>query len=255
MQKSIATLGGDQPTPRLGKGRGVNRPGSGNNIVYMASNCKTKAGEEQHRGTYKGKNKARTLAQKLSISLHRDTNRGRVSLFNRLDRGDNDQVLSREEFVGEIDAMMTGKRDRLSKEELGIVFDFFAKTDGDEATMNFTEFERVISDQALSEGNRQLVEKVFKGIDVRGDGFIDLEDVKKRFNAKFHPKYQNGEWTEDDVFLDYLRDLESKGCINKDDRVSRDEFFLYYNRIRATVDSDTYFDCMMRQAYPKLLNC
>ncbi|VDN13600.1 unnamed protein product [Dibothriocephalus latus] len=72
--------------------------------------------------------------------------------------------------------------------------------------------------------------------------------MKGVYNAKSHPKYQNGEWTEQDVFREYLKTFEC-GSSDVDGKVTWDEFLNYYSGISASVDDDIYFDLMMRNAY------
>lgn len=66
-------------------------------------------------------------------------------------------------------------------------------------------------------------------------------------NARNHPKYQSGEWTEDEVLRSFLDSIDTPG--NPDGKVTRDEFMNYYAGVSATIDDDCYFDLMMRSCY------
>jgi hypothetical protein len=66
-------------------------------------------------------------------------------------------------------------------------------------------------------------------------------------NARSHPKYQSGEWTEDQVLRSFLDSMDTPG--NPDGKVTRDEFMNYYAGVSATIDDDCYFDLMMRSSY------
>lgn len=66
-------------------------------------------------------------------------------------------------------------------------------------------------------------------------------------NARSHPKYQSGEWTEDEVLRSFLDSIDTPG--NPDGKVTRDEFMNYYAGVSATIDDDCYFDLMMRSCY------
>lgn len=48
-------------------------------------------------------------------------------------------------------------------------------------------------------------------MDKTGDGVITVEDLRGVYNAKHHPKYMNGEWTEDDVFRKFLESFDTPG--------------------------------------------
>ena len=51
--------------------------------------------------------------------------------------------------------------------------------------------------------------QAFRKLDKTGDGVITIEDLREVYNAKHHPKYQNGEWTEEQVFRKFLDNFDS----------------------------------------------
>ena len=51
--------------------------------------------------------------------------------------------------------------------------------------------------------------QAFRKLDKTGDGVITIEDLSGVYNAKYHPKYQNGEWTEEQVFRKFLDSFDS----------------------------------------------
>ncbi|KAH9385023.1 hypothetical protein HPB48_027059 [Haemaphysalis longicornis] len=72
-------------------------------------------------------------------------------------------------------------------------------------------------------------------------------DLKGVYNARQHPKYQNGELTEDQVFLLFLKNFDSPN--DPDGKVTIEEFVNYYAGVSASIDTDAYFDLMMRNAW------
>lgn len=94
---------------------------------------------------------------------------------------------------------------------------------------------------------RDLVMRAFKKLDRTNTGEITIDDLRGVYSAKFHPKYMNGQWTEEDVFLEFLKTFDSPN--EPDGIVSWDEFYNYYTGVSASIDSDAYFDVMMRQAW------
>ncbi|KAL7376604.1 hypothetical protein ABVT39_011731 [Epinephelus coioides] len=61
----------------------------------------------------------------------------------------------------------------------------------------------------MSKARKEVVMQAFRKLDKTGDGVITIEDLRGVYNAKYHPKYQNGEWTEDQVFRKFLDSFDS----------------------------------------------
>jgi len=94
---------------------------------------------------------------------------------------------------------------------------------------------------------RDLVMMAFKKLDRTNTGEITIDDLRGVYSAKYHPKYMNGQWTEEQVFLEFLKTFDSPN--DPDGIVSWEEFYNYYTGVSASIDSDAYFDVMMRQAW------
>jgi len=71
----------------------------------------------------------------------------------------------------------------------------------------------------MSKARREVVMQAFRKLDKTGDGVITIEDLRGVYNAKYHPKYQNGEWTEEQVFRTFLDSFDSP--YDKDGKVLR----------------------------------
>uniref|UniRef100_A0A1I8HJG4 Calcyphosin-like protein n=1 Tax=Macrostomum lignano TaxID=282301 RepID=A0A1I8HJG4_9PLAT len=97
--------------------------------------------------------------------------------------------------------------------------------------------------RALNESRLKLIKAAFQKMDKTGDGQITVKDLKGIYNARQHPKYQNGEWSEDQVFTEFLKTFEAP---NTTDGV---EFLNYYSGISNSIDHDSYFDLMMRNSW------
>lgn len=70
----------------------------------------------------------------------------------------------------------------------------------------------------MSKARKEVVMQAFRKLDKTGDGVITIEDLRGVYNAKYHPKYQNGEWSEDQVFRTFL---DSFDCpYDKDGKVT-----------------------------------
>ena len=53
-----------------------------------------------------------------------------------------------------------------------------------------------------------------------GDGVITIEDLKRSYDVRHHPKYISGEWTRDRVLLEFLNNFQVG---EKDEVVSYDQ--------------------------------
>ncbi|NXI84796.1 CAPSL protein, partial [Rhipidura dahli] len=132
----------------------------------------------------------------------------------------------------------------INKEEAQELFRKFDK-DGS-GTIDFDEF-LVTLRPPMSNARKEIVMKVFQKLDKTGDGVITIEDLKEVYNVKYHPKYQNGDWTEDQVFRAFLDNFDSSN--EKDGKVTTDEFMNYYAGVSASIDTDVYFIVMMTNAW------
>lgn len=113
-------------------------------------------------------------------------------------------------------------------------------------TLHFDEFLRALR-PPMSASRKKLVIAAFRKLDKTGDGVVTIEDLKGVYNAKNHPKYKSGEMTEEDVFKIFLKGFDDPG--NPDGQVTEEEFMNYYFGVSCSIDNDSYFDLMMRQAW------
>ncbi|KAK7502239.1 hypothetical protein BaRGS_00006603 [Batillaria attramentaria] len=95
----------------------------------------------------------------------------------------------------------------------------------------------------MSETRKKLVIKAFAKMDKSGDGVITVDDMMGVYDPKFHPKFQNGEMTRNDVFREYLKNFEAENSV--DGKVTLDEWLDYYSGVSISIDDDAYFSLMM----------
>ena len=62
-----------------------------------------------------------------------------------------------------------------------------------------------------------LIKEAFNKLDRTEDGVITTEDLKGVYNVSKHPKYLNGEWTEDQCLRTFLDSFDTPD--NKDGTV------------------------------------
>jgi len=131
---------------------------------------------------------------------------------------------------------------RLTKGEIDLVFQAYDKSSN--GTISFDEFLNALRGE-LNENRKALVGRAFKKLDVTGDGFVRLDDIKQIYNARKHPKVISGEKTVDEVLKEFLNTFDS----NADGTLSLEEFEQYYAGVSASIDDDAYFSLMMFNAW------
>ncbi|NWV24196.1 CAPSL protein, partial [Origma solitaria] len=132
----------------------------------------------------------------------------------------------------------------LSEEEAQAVFKIFDKNGS--GTIDFDEF-LVTLRPPMSNARKEIIMQAFQKLDKTGDGIITIEDLRGLYNVKYHPKYQNGDWTEDQVFRAFLDNFGTP--YDRDGKVTIEEFLNYYAGVSASIDTDIYFIIMMKTAW------
>ncbi|XP_059173804.1 calcyphosin-like protein isoform X2 [Physella acuta] len=165
--------------------------------------------------------------------------KGLARTFKIMDDDEN-RSLDKKEFAKGLHDYGVTEFDKAQIDELFNIFD-----KDKSGSIDFDEF-LVRLRPAMSQSRKTLIYQAFKKLDRTGDGVVTIEDLKGVYNAKKHPKYLSGEWTEEQVFRLFLDSFDSD---DKDGRITKEEFENYYSGVSASIDSDAYFDLMMRNAY------
>jgi len=130
-----------------------------------------------------------------------------------------------------------------SAKQVRTVFDAF---DSDRSgAIDFDEFIFGIRGQ-LNERRRQLVLLAFEILDSDHSGVVELNDISAKYNADKHPDVISGKRSRDDVLREFLDTFDT---IDKDGRVTTEEFIKYYGNCSSSIDDDDYFELMIRNAW------
>jgi Ca2+-binding EF-hand superfamily protein len=91
-----------------------------------------------------------------------------------------------------------------------------------------------------------MVDKAFLKFDKDGNGHIDINDIRGVYDARMHPKVKSGEWTEDQVFAEFLTNFNDR---NRDGKIDRGEWNEYYAAVSSSIDNDEHFVLLMKNAW------
>lgn len=146
-----------------------------------------------------------------------------------------------------IDELQTGLADyglRITKGDVQILMDAINEQPG----LKYVVYDDLLYSLrgTLSQRRAQLVLEAFGRFDKTGDGIVDYDDLKGSFSAAHHPDVKSRRKSEKQVMVHWLAVFE--GHV-KDGRVTKEEFLDYYANISASIDSDEYFELMIRNAW------
>lgn len=105
----------------------------------------------------------------------------------------------------------------------------------------------------MNDFRRSLVFQAFNKLDLDGSGEVDKNEITRLYNASLHPDVKQGKKSEEEELSDFLDTFEihysilHPGEYNK--RVNFAEFCEYYNNISVNIDSDEYFELMIKNAW------
>ena len=85
----------------------------------------------------------------------------------------------------------------------------------------------------------------FEVIDKDRNGRLDIQDICDVYDTSRHPEVISKKKTKDQVLKEFL-DAFVIGGMKSDGAVSREQFEDYYANIGASIESEDYFELMIR---------
>jgi Ca2+-binding EF-hand superfamily protein len=164
--------------------------------------------------------------------------RGLGRVFRSMDDA-GDGVLDREDFLFGLGDYLGSS---MADDELALVVDLF-DSNGD-GLISLTEFIAKIRGP-LSARRKDMIMQAYAILDKDGSGVVNVMDLKDAFDVKAHPEVVSGNKTAEAVLKEFLVQWDKTG----DGAVTRGEFLEYYADVSASIDSDDYFELMMRNAW------
>lgn len=187
------------------------------------------------------------ILDNLRLQLKRRGANGILSLARLFKIMDDDKSgnLDMTEFVK---AMKESKISDISEKAIKHLFRYFDIDDS--GSISYDEF--LVGVRGVMNARRQsIVDMAFNVIDKDGSGEIDINDIKDVYNAKMHPEVIAGKMTEEEVLMDFLTNMISTSHkqTTKPSKITKKDFNFYYSNISASIDSDDYFELMIRNAW------
>ena len=98
----------------------------------------------------------------------------------------------------------------------------------------------------LNPARQALVDEAYKRLDKSGDGMVTLEDLKMAYDVSLLPEVQSGKVTPEQALRKFASQWDTG---EMDGIITKDEFSEYYANVGATIENDSYFELMMRNAW------
>jgi Ca2+-binding EF-hand superfamily protein len=170
--------------------------------------------------------------------------RGLSRIFKAMDNDGNHQLDADDFWWGIID-FCGGSKDSIiiTKQEASQIIKALDR-DGN-GTLDFDEFLRFLRGD-LNDFRKGLIRQAYAKLDVNNDGLVKLDDIVELYDASEHPDVINGKKTENDVYREFMDKWDTQ---EKDGIITIEEFFDYFKDVSASIDTDDYFEVMMKSAW------
>ena len=145
--------------------------------------------------------------------------------------------------VQEFKEAMTRYKVPLSAVELDTIMKSF-DTNGD-GNISLTEFLRGVRGPMVSAQRIDIVKKAFSRLEKDGDGRVTLKDIAQAYDVDKHPDVVSAKRSREEVLREFIKGWDRNG----DDEITLDEFMEYYSSLSAGIDSNQYFELMVRNAW------
>ncbi len=160
-------------------------------------------------------------------------------------------------------AMKECKISDISDKAIAHLFRYFDKDDS--GSINYDEFLVGIRG-VLSARRLELVNLAFTILDKDGSGVVDIKDIQGVYSARSHPDVIGGRRTEEEILTEFIdnfnivkKNIVVKGVSNgkkpvpekavAKGAITREMFVDYYSNLSSSIDSDDYFELMIRNSW------
>ena len=194
-------------------------------------------------------NRAKEIIEKLKNIIAKRGSRGIMSIRREFMIGDNDN--SKKVTMDTFKKFCHDYRIGLDENDIKILF---AELDlNKNGVIDYQEFiKAVIGD--MNDRRKNIVIQAFNSLDKKGNGVIELDEIREAYNAKMHPDVMSGKKTEEEALAEFLDTFEYQFSLLSDEKenegkVSLEEFVDYYRNISFGIKNDEYFEEMIKSVY------
>ena len=113
-------------------------------------------------------------------------------------------------------------------------------------TIDFGEFVDGMR-EPLSSSRLALVDMAFTELDIEGIDEVPFERIASQYNSGRHPEVIAKRMTPKLALANFLETFDAG--VEVEGKVTRDEFINYYSNVGAAIDSDEYFDILLRSVW------
>lgn len=111
--------------------------------------------------------------------------------------------------------------------------------------VDFDEFLRYLKGD-INNFREGLIRLAYSKLDINGDGKVTLDDIAQIYDASFHPDVVSGKKVAEEIYKEFMSQWDTQVA---DGIVTFDEFVEYFKDVSASIDTDEYFEVMMRNAW------
>ena len=172
------------------------------------------------------------------LSKNYATLRGVTLIFKSYDDNRDKKLTKQEVFLGLQDFGLN-----LTNPEKDEAFAFIDKS-GD-GSISFEEFLTSVRGP-VSAAKQNMIDQAFLKLDKDGSGAITKEDLKGTYSCHMHPKFKNGQQTEEQIFNDFVSQFGDK---NSDNKIAKKEWNDYYAGVAANFDNEQHFVDLMKNTW------
>jgi Ca2+-binding EF-hand superfamily protein len=128
--------------------------------------------------------------------------------------------------------------------DLRNLFSYF--DDNNNGEINFNEFMFRLRDE-ISDSRIKNINMAFTRIDTLRQGYVLAENLIKCFNSSQHPEVLAGRMTKDQMSKEFMDSFDVG--IEIEGKITKNDFINYYSNVSSLVNSDEYFNLILRNCW------